>query len=75
MELARAGMDPARGGAWAPAAEVWLLGEDYRMNLAGALAEDLAVAGVLAVAGALVWVLDRDFTRSVIIINIVNMYS
>jgi len=69
MELARAGTDPAREGAWAPAAEVWLLREDYRMDLAG------VSAGVSAVAGALVWVLDRDFTRSVIIINIVNMYS
>jgi len=39
-------MDLARGGAWAPAAEVWLSGED----LAGASAEDGAgdSAGITA---------------------------
>jgi hypothetical protein len=79
MEAARAGMGPARGGAWGPAVEVLHTRGGISKDSAGALTEDsveaLAVdsveAGVLAEAG----VSDRDVTRSVTIISIVNIYS
>ena len=42
-----ADMDPAREGAWAPVAEVWLLDEDSGRDLAETSEEAVAFAGII----------------------------
>ena len=67
MEPARAGMDPAREGVWAPVLGIMNSGE----GISHSLAVDSAVAVVVVVDAAL----GGGLTRSVTIISNVNIYS